>query len=123
VVGDTDQKEGKLKKPAVTKRRTKKPPYQVAFLFEMGGVDGTRTRKYQRRKDDQTSYSSHSLRILLHRLAIILFTDDDIADRSHLNSSLTTYIKQTAGGLYVWDFELRGQQLNVRVDGQLTFNT
>lgn len=30
---------------------------------------------------------------------------------------------QTAGGLYVWDFEHRGRQLNVRVDGQLTFNT
>ncbi len=30
---------------------------------------------------------------------------------------------QTAGGLYVWDFERRGQPLNVRVDGQLIFNT
>ncbi|WP_454674070.1 LysR family transcriptional regulator [Achromobacter pestifer] len=30
---------------------------------------------------------------------------------------------QSAGGLYVWDFERRGQTLNVRVDGQLIFNT
>lgn len=30
---------------------------------------------------------------------------------------------QTAGGLYVWDFERRGKQLKVRVDGQLIFNT
>jgi DNA-binding transcriptional LysR family regulator len=30
---------------------------------------------------------------------------------------------QSAGGLYVWDFERRGQPLNVRVDGQLIFNT
>jgi DNA-binding transcriptional LysR family regulator len=30
---------------------------------------------------------------------------------------------QTAGGLYVWTFERRGKQLNVRVDGQLIFNT
>ncbi len=30
---------------------------------------------------------------------------------------------QSAGGLYVWDFERRGQHLNVRVDGQLIFNT
>lgn len=30
---------------------------------------------------------------------------------------------QTAGGLYVWDFERRGRKLNVRVDGQLIFNT
>ncbi len=30
---------------------------------------------------------------------------------------------QTAGGLYVWDFEHGGQPLNVRVDGQLIFNT
>jgi DNA-binding transcriptional LysR family regulator len=29
----------------------------------------------------------------------------------------------THGGLYVWDFERRGRQLNVRVDGQLIFNT
>ncbi|MGH8371143.1 MAG: LysR family transcriptional regulator [Gammaproteobacteria bacterium] len=30
---------------------------------------------------------------------------------------------QTAGGLYVWEFQRRGRQLNVRVDGQLVFNT
>ncbi|MEW5713521.1 LysR family transcriptional regulator [Pseudomonas sp. SB113] len=30
---------------------------------------------------------------------------------------------QTAGGLYTWDFERRGQALKVRVDGQLIFNT
>ncbi|KKK07952.1 MULTISPECIES: LysR family transcriptional regulator [Pseudomonas] len=29
----------------------------------------------------------------------------------------------TSGGLYVWDFEQRGKQVNVRVDGQLIFNT
>ena len=29
----------------------------------------------------------------------------------------------THGGLYVWEFERRGRQLNVRVDGQLIFNT
>lgn len=29
----------------------------------------------------------------------------------------------TSGGLYVWDLERRGQKLNVRVDGQLIFNT
>lgn len=29
----------------------------------------------------------------------------------------------TSGGLYVWDFERRGRQVNVRVDGQLIFNT
>lgn len=30
---------------------------------------------------------------------------------------------QSSGGLYVWDFERRDQQMNVRVDGQLIFNT
>lgn len=30
---------------------------------------------------------------------------------------------QTSGGLYVWDFQRRGRQMNVRVDGQLIFNT
>ncbi len=30
---------------------------------------------------------------------------------------------QSSGGLYVWDFERQGKQVNVRVDGQLTFNT
>jgi DNA-binding transcriptional LysR family regulator len=29
----------------------------------------------------------------------------------------------TSGGLYVWDFERRGRQMNVRVDGPLIFNT
>lgn len=30
---------------------------------------------------------------------------------------------QTGRGLYVWNFERRGKQLNVRVNGQLIFNT
>jgi hypothetical protein len=30
---------------------------------------------------------------------------------------------QSSGGLYVWDFERRGKKMNVRVDGQLIFNT
>lgn len=29
----------------------------------------------------------------------------------------------TSGGLYVWEFERRGRQMNVRVDGQAIFNT
>jgi len=29
---------------------------------------------------------------------------------------------ETAGGLYAWEFEKDGQELRVRVDGQLTFN-
>ena len=29
----------------------------------------------------------------------------------------------TSGGLYVWDFERRGRKVNLRVDGQLVFNT
>lgn len=30
---------------------------------------------------------------------------------------------QTYGGLYAWEFERNGQRLNVRVDGQLVFNS
>lgn len=30
---------------------------------------------------------------------------------------------QTGGGLYVWDFQRKDKQVNVRVDGQLVFNT
>lgn len=30
---------------------------------------------------------------------------------------------QTSGGLYVWDFQRKRHKLNVRVDGQLVFNT
>jgi DNA-binding transcriptional LysR family regulator len=29
----------------------------------------------------------------------------------------------SSGGLYVWDFERRGRRVNLRVDGQLVFNT
>jgi DNA-binding transcriptional LysR family regulator len=43
--------------------------------------------------------------------------------RDLLNHSCINQRMQTAGGLYVWDFQRRGQQLNVRVDGQLIFNT
>ncbi|ODT84271.1 MAG: LysR family transcriptional regulator [Nitrosomonadales bacterium SCN 54-20] len=40
-----------------------------------------------------------------------------------LNHNCINQRMQTAGGLYVWDFQRRGQHLNVRVDGQLIFNT
>ncbi|MDI3391573.1 LysR family transcriptional regulator [Pseudomonas sp. V98_8] len=42
----------------------------------------------------------------------------DLMDHNCINQRM-----QTSGGLYVWDFERRGKQLNVRVTGQLTFNT
>ena len=42
----------------------------------------------------------------------------DLMEHSCINQRM-----QTSGGLYVWDFERRGKQLNVRVTGQLTFNT
>lgn len=45
-------------------------------------------------------------------------TPRDLLKHSCINQRM-----QTAGGLYVWEFERRGQQLNVRVDGQLVFNT
>jgi DNA-binding transcriptional LysR family regulator len=40
-----------------------------------------------------------------------------------LNHTCINQRMQTSGGLYVWEFQRRGRQLNVRVDGQLTFNT
>ena len=42
----------------------------------------------------------------------------DLMDHNCINQRM-----QTSGGLYVWDFERRHKQLNVRVNGQLTFNT
>lgn len=42
----------------------------------------------------------------------------DLTAHRCINLRMPTY-----GGLYVWEFEHRGRQLNVRVDGQLTFNT
>jgi DNA-binding transcriptional LysR family regulator len=33
-----------------------------------------------------------------------------------------TFRQPSAGGLYAWEFEKRGRELRVRVDGQLTFN-
>jgi DNA-binding transcriptional LysR family regulator len=41
----------------------------------------------------------------------------DLTDHNCINLRLPTY-----GGLYVWEFEKDGRELNVRVDGQLTFN-
>ncbi len=43
--------------------------------------------------------------------------------RELVNHNCINMRMQTAGGLYVWDFERRGQPLNVRVDGQIIFNT
>jgi DNA-binding transcriptional LysR family regulator len=42
----------------------------------------------------------------------------DLVDHSCINLRLPT-----RGGLYAWEFEKDGQELNVRVDGQLIFNT
>lgn len=43
--------------------------------------------------------------------------------RDLVNHNCINQRMQTAGGLYVWDFERRGKRLNVRVNGQLIFNT
>lgn len=43
--------------------------------------------------------------------------------RDLVNHNCINMRMQSSGGLYVWEFERRGQQLNVRVDGQLVFNT
>lgn len=43
--------------------------------------------------------------------------------RDLMNHSCINQRMPTSGGLYVWDFEQQGKQVNVRVDGQLIFNT
>lgn len=43
---------------------------------------------------------------------------DDLAGHDCINLRLPTY-----GGLYAWEFEKDGRTVNVRVDGQLTFNS
>lgn len=40
-----------------------------------------------------------------------------------MQHSCITLRMPTHGGLYVWEFEKNGQELNVRVEGQLVFNT
>lgn len=45
-------------------------------------------------------------------------TPHDLMAHRCINLRTPTY-----GGLYVWEFERGGRQLNVRVDGQLIFNT
>ncbi len=42
----------------------------------------------------------------------------DLTSHRCINLRLPTH-----GGLYVWDFEKDGKEVNVRVDGQVTFNT
>jgi len=44
-------------------------------------------------------------------------TPHDLTDHNCINIRLPTH-----GGLYVWEFERNGRELNVRVDGQLVFN-
>jgi DNA-binding transcriptional LysR family regulator len=43
--------------------------------------------------------------------------------RDLVNHNCINQRMQTSGGLYVWDFERRGRKVNVRVAGQLIFNT
>jgi DNA-binding transcriptional LysR family regulator len=45
-------------------------------------------------------------------------TPRDLLSHSCINQRM-----QTSGGLYVWEFQRRGRPINVRVDGQLIFNT
>lgn len=45
-------------------------------------------------------------------------TPHELTGHSCINLRLATY-----GGLYAWEFERNGQALNVRVDGQLVFNS
>jgi len=42
--------------------------------------------------------------------------------RDLINHSCINFRQPTAGGLYAWEFEKRGRELRVRVDGQLIFN-
>lgn len=42
----------------------------------------------------------------------------DLTDHNCINLRLPIH-----GGLYAWEFEKKGRELNVRVDGQLIFNT
>jgi DNA-binding transcriptional LysR family regulator len=44
-------------------------------------------------------------------------TPQDLTGHNCINLRLPTY-----GGLYSWEFERAGREINVRVDGQLTFN-
>src|SRR4029453_10287121 len=45
-------------------------------------------------------------------------TPHDLADHVCINLRLPTH-----GGLYAWEFEMDGRELQVRVDGQLIFNS
>jgi len=47
-----------------------------------------------------------------------LKTPHDLTAHNCINQRMPT-----SGGLYVWDFERKGRKLNVRVNGQLIFNT
>ncbi len=43
--------------------------------------------------------------------------------RDLVNHNCINMRMQSGGGLWVWDFQRKDKQVNVRVDGQLTFNT
>ncbi|WP_235562342.1 LysR family transcriptional regulator [Methylophilus sp. Leaf414] len=45
-------------------------------------------------------------------------TPQDLTSHKGINQRM-----ESAGGLYIWDFEKNGQKINVRVDGPLIFNT
>jgi DNA-binding transcriptional LysR family regulator len=45
-------------------------------------------------------------------------TPQDLTSHNCINLRMPTY-----GGIYAWEFERGGREINVRVDGQLTFNS
>lgn len=51
------------------------------------------------------------------RQAASLLSPQQLTQHNCINLRLPTY-----GGLYAWEFEKEGRRVNVRVDGQLTFN-
>ncbi|WP_319781756.1 tyrosine-type recombinase/integrase [Oceanisphaera sp. IT1-181] len=70
------------------------PMKQNARFHQGSGWLNLRHREEtQRREADKLSYSSHSLRIMLHRLAIILFTADEIATWQVSTESIDAELK------------------------------
>jgi DNA-binding transcriptional LysR family regulator len=116
--------------PAIAKLLPKYPDIKVEIDIDYGLTDIVEGR-YDAgvRFGDQVAKDMIAVRIGPDlRMAIVgapsyfVTRPEPKSPRDLVNHSCINFRQPSAGGLYAWEFEKRGRELRVRVDGQLIFN-
>ncbi len=116
--------------PAIAKLLPAYPDIKVEIDVDHGLTDIV-TERYDAgvRLGDQVAKDMVAVRIGPDlRLAIVgapsyfVTRSEPKAPKDLVNHTCINFRQPTAGGLYAWEFEKRGREVKVRVEGQLTFN-